>query len=105
MAKKEKQMGYETKMVLVSTNNRKAVGYCGVLATLELGKVAYGKLGVLIGQLRNQTKKELDSDIELMEEERTRIYTPEGNYQPDIEALSEEERKKKLKPSANSKKD
>jgi len=40
-------MGYETTAIFVSSNDD-FKGYCGIQATLDMGKIAYGKIAELM---------------------------------------------------------
>lgn len=80
-------MGYDTRLMVISANKiRKGnpVGYCGVEATLEMGCVAYGKVGALIQALRETKTKAMQEAIKEYTEEREMVWTPEGEYQEDL---------------------
>ena len=99
-------MGYETELIFVTGNNKtkagRICGYQSVEATLEMGKCAYGAFGELIDRCRNEVKATHDQavrDVEHMELLGRELFTHEGNYTPEMEAIkTQAEREKRSAP-------
>ena len=99
-------MGYETELIFVTGNNKtkagRICGYQSVEATLEMGKCAYGVFGELIDRCRNEVKATHDQavrDVEHMELLGRELFTHEGNYTPEMEAIkTQAEREKRSAP-------
>lgn len=86
-------MGYETTLLVVDGNGRKSVGYHNIVATVELSKVAYDAVGDIIESKKDD--KDLSEQVREWEESWKETYTLEGDYNPNLQLLSESEKSKK----------
>jgi len=102
-------MGYETKMMVVSSygrlNKKKLAGYLKQEATLELGCVCYDKLGDLIRRLKDESKEvegaeELRDEISAISKEYKAIYT-DGDYSYEALQLTKKQREARGKKLCN----
>lgn len=96
-------MGYETTMLVVDGSEKKGkpVGYQSIIASLELSCCGHkGPMGQLIEQLQKAVKelsKETLNEVSEVEEEQKKCFTSNGDYTPELEKLSEEDKNKRTK--------
>lgn len=96
-------MGYDTKLVFVSNSGHRSkgrmVGYCSVIATLEMGCCSYHDMGDLINKCR-ENNKEHEADL-LVNVERARelyknLFTSDGEYTEEVAGLTKEARQERI---------
>lgn len=88
-------MGYETKMMIVHSYDKKGGNYQEIEATLEMGRICYDAVAELIDKARaennkkvraykKKTGKDLFEQIELIKEYHDVAFTARGDYNPDL---------------------
>jgi len=90
-------MGYETTLIFVSNGYKpKFKGYCGVEATLKMGKIAYDALGELIQKTRipEAFREEMKKLVEDKRAGHAKMFNSEGNYNAEYSVMPEEKRRK-----------
>jgi len=100
---KGEKMGYEITLLVVETNkedeNKNPVGYCSVVATLDLCKCGYDGAVSKINEAKAKKGKEkerLEVIAEAVEKEHTNCYNHEGNYTPRLKKMTEKNRQKEI---------
>lgn len=95
-------MGYETKLLFVESNRhdkeKNPIGYCSVVATVELSKCGSGPVGDLIEKLRNanrKTKSDLTQVVHEYQKLHDEVYDRSGDYRPEMKELDLKEVKRK----------
>jgi len=83
-------MGYETTAIFVSSNDD-FKGYCGIQATLDMGKIAYGK----IAELMSNIDRHDNADLKVLEQEWKKQHEHcfiNGDYTPELKAMDKGDR-------------
>lgn len=88
-------MGYETKAIFVSSHSG-FKGYCSVIATLDMGKIADGHIYDLIGKAHSTDSKTLEARVKEWRDRHDYIFNAEGNYTDELLKMSEEDKQKEV---------
>lgn len=90
-------MGYETTLIFIANYSKKPVGYHRIIASVEMGKVAYDEVGKLINELQKLDEKD-NADLKSRIEEYTKLhnemFNSEGEYTEKYAVMPEVKRKK-----------
>ncbi|NOQ37613.1 hypothetical protein GQ472_01870 [archaeon] len=89
-------MGYETELIFIQVNHR-LKGFQRVIATLQMGKICYGKIYQLVQESKVHDKdQKLGAEIDAYERQAGRCYIADGDYTETLKKMPEQERKAEI---------